>query len=126
MSAAQYTPGPWQWSGNTLEPVDKDPSRSAVYSILDREGGFGFMASNHQDTCAELEANYALIAVAPEMFEILKVVARVADGRRIPGHLIVDENSPIMGAIRDVLLKVSGQPDGYIARDNAQHEGAQA
>lgn len=70
MSAA-HTPGPWVWEGNTLRPAHRDPANSAVYSILDAEGGFGFLGSKPSDTNAELDANRHLIEAAPDMLEAL-------------------------------------------------------
>jgi len=53
-------------------------------------------------------ANARLIEAAPDMFDVLETIVRVADGRRIPGNLILDENSPLMGAARDALAKARG------------------
>lgn len=57
---------------------------------------------------AEREADKRLIAAAPDMFDVLETIVRVADGRRISGNLILDENSPLMGAARDALSKARG------------------
>lgn len=73
------TPGPWRWRGNTLEPETKDPDRSAVFSILDRDGGYGFLGSKPGDTTLELGADYALIAAAPELLKALKVLVENAN-----------------------------------------------
>ena len=69
---ASHTPGPWVWNGNTLRPEKPDPDRSAVYSILDAEGGYGFLGSDWRETGAELDADRVLIAQAPDL---------LADGR---------------------------------------------
>lgn len=71
-----HTPGPWQWRGYTLEPVTKDPATSAVHSILDAEGGYGFLGSNSSDTNAELAADHRLIAAAPDLLTALQALAR--------------------------------------------------
>lgn len=74
-TTAGHTPGPWTWDDNTLRPVKQDPAISHVHSILDAEGGFGFMGGDVHQTCAELEADRALIAAAPELLEALKLAA---------------------------------------------------
>ena len=72
-----HTPGPWHWVGNTLEPVDKDPKLSSVFSILDAEGGYGFLGSDSKQTHAEIDADRTLIAAAPDLLEALR---RIANG----------------------------------------------
>jgi hypothetical protein len=73
--SAGHTPGPWTWEGHTLRPVNRDPRTSSVYSILhDDGGGFGFLASKTSDTVAELDADRALIAAAPELFDALETL----------------------------------------------------
>jgi hypothetical protein len=68
-----HTPGPWTWEGQTLRPVNRDPRTSSVYSILhDDCGGFGFLASKPSDTVAELDADRALIAAAPDLLAALR------------------------------------------------------
>ena len=74
-ATARHTPGPWLWDGHTLKPAQPDPHRSAVHSILDAEGGFGFLGSDVHQTCAELDADRVLIAAAPELLEALKLAA---------------------------------------------------
>lgn len=69
---ASHTPGPWVWDGNTLRPQNPDPDHSAVHSILDAEGGYGFLGSDWRVTGAELEADRALIARAPALLAILR------------------------------------------------------
>ena len=50
----------------------------------------------------------ALRAVRIELLAVLKTIVRVADGRTVSGNLILDENSPLMGAARDVIAKATG------------------
>ncbi len=71
-NTARHTPGPWLWDGHTLMPAQPDPDRSAVHSILDAEGGYGFMCGDVRQTCAELDADRVLIAAAPELLEALQ------------------------------------------------------
>ena len=70
--SAQHTPGPWQWEGHTLAPVNRNPDTSAVHSILDAEGGYGFLGSDHKQTLAELDADRLLIAAAPDLLAALQ------------------------------------------------------
>ena len=67
-----HTPGPWMWDDNTLRPANPNPDTSSVHSILDAEGGWGFMGSDVHKTCAELDADRVLIATAPELLEALQ------------------------------------------------------
>ena len=69
---ASHTTGPWVWNGNTLRPEKPDPDRSAVYSILDAEGGYGFLGSDWRETGAELDADRVLIAQAPDLLAMLR------------------------------------------------------
>lgn len=73
-----YTPGPWQWVGSILLPVDPDPERSAVYTILSREGGCGFVGKPTSEVVDELAADDLLIAAAPQMYELLCKLADLA------------------------------------------------
>ncbi len=65
------------WSGITLHPVVRDPATSNVFSILDAEGGTGYLGSKTSDTLAELDADYALIAKAPMLLNVLTELHRV-------------------------------------------------
>jgi len=76
---ATHTPGPWTWSDNCLHPVKQDPIKSAVHSILDAEGGYGFVGSKVADTLAELDADRLLIAAAPELLEALRKMVAIHD-----------------------------------------------
>lgn len=67
-----HTPGPWVWDGNTLRPENPDPTQSAVHSILDSDGGYGFLGSHSRDTGAELEADRRLIERAPALLAALR------------------------------------------------------
>ena len=49
-----HTPGPWEWDGNRLRPSNPDPNTSSVDSILDADGGFGFLGSDWRKTIPEL------------------------------------------------------------------------
>lgn len=42
------------------------------------------------------------------LLDVLQTIVRVADGRTLPGNLILDENSPLMDAARDALAKATG------------------
>lgn len=71
-TTARHTPGPWIWDDNTLRPANPDPDTSSVHSILDADGGYGFLLSDVRATCAELDADRTLIAAAPELLEALQ------------------------------------------------------
>lgn len=103
--SAQHTPGPWASDG--LEVWGTHAMRINLTS-----GGTPRIAVCDAHTDAErefpAEANARLIAAAPELLEVLKTIVRAADGRTIPGNLILDENSPLMEAARDAITKVLG------------------
>ena len=67
-----HTPGPWAWTGNRLGPVDKNPDAGHVHSILDAEGGHGYLGSKPSNTLAQLDADYRLIAAAPDLLAALQ------------------------------------------------------
>ena len=73
---ASHTPGPWAWdeSGNYLCPVDGDPSKSSVHTILSPDGTYGYLGSDFKKTQGEGEANRALIAAAPDLLDALVAV----------------------------------------------------
>jgi hypothetical protein len=72
----KHTPGPWVWDCNTLRPAEPNPDVSAVHSILDADGGYGFLGSHHMETQQELDADRALIAAAPDLLAALQIVVR--------------------------------------------------
>ena len=74
----QHPPGPWHWEGNRLGPVVKDPDAGHVYSILDAEGGHGYLMSKPRDTLAQLDADYRLIAAAPLLLAVCQRLAESA------------------------------------------------
>jgi hypothetical protein len=73
----KHTPGPWSWAGTTLSAETLDPETSAVHSILDRRGGYGFLGSALKHTLRELDADYALIQAAPTALEALQQLLAV-------------------------------------------------
>ncbi len=80
---SKHTPGPWVWDGNTLKPAQPDPERSAVHSILDAEGGYGFLGSKVSATMAELDADRQLISAAPELLAVAQIVANLGEYREL-------------------------------------------
>jgi hypothetical protein len=73
----KHTPGPWIWVDNTLRAETPDPETSAVHSILDRDGGYGFLGRSQKDTLRELDADYPLIQAAPTALEALQQLLAV-------------------------------------------------
>ena len=104
---AAHTPGPWYWRGNTLAPVNVDPDTSHVHSILDAEGGFGFIGTDHRLTNAELDADRRLIEAAPDLLAALQEAEMVlAEKLR---RLGADPNvSPTTHRIRAAIAKAIG------------------
>jgi hypothetical protein len=71
----RHTPGPWAWHGSALRPEQPAPDLSAVHTILQTDGGCGYLGSNVHNTLRELDADMALIAAAPELLNALRMLA---------------------------------------------------
>lgn len=78
-SPTTHTPGPWFWVGRSLRPVTADPNHSAVHTILEAEGGCGYLMSNHHQTMRELDADMRVIAQAPVMLSLLQELMGTRD-----------------------------------------------
>lgn len=76
---SKHTPGPWLWDGNRLMPAFPDPAVCSVHSILDAEGGYGFLGSDVKDTLSELDADRTLIGAAPDLLNALRTLLFTAD-----------------------------------------------
>lgn len=109
-ATARHTPGPWLWDGHTLKPAQPDPHRSAVHSILDAEGGFGFLGSDVHQTCAELDADRVLIAAAPDMLAALQAVAQKLGSRPYGTGSYLPK--PIRDVVFSAIAKATGQQGG--------------
>lgn len=73
-----HTPGPWQWDHYVLLPVELDPDKHAINTILIAEHtGFGFLDSNLDAGLAENDANLALIAAAPQLLDAARAAEAV-------------------------------------------------
>ncbi len=73
-----HTPGPWMWDYDTLRPVNPNPDTSNVHSILDFDGGYGFVGKDNKAVLAELEADRRLMAAAPELLAALEELLEYA------------------------------------------------
>ena len=98
----QFTRGPWSTAGTT------------VYSLYFARGNERnkWDCTIYGDTdCPreELQANARLIAAAPSMYEALEAVVIALDRLSIPPAEVLDENSPIMDAIRVALKAARGE-----------------
>jgi hypothetical protein len=100
VSDVKHTLGPWH---RNIKPITRYPTifagRNTHLAKIIVEG-IGL---------SEAEANADLIAAAPDLLEALQTIVRMADGRAIPGNLILDENSPLMYAARDAIAKATGE-----------------
>lgn len=74
-----YTAGPWCWHDNSLRPLNPDPQHSAVHTILQREGGSGYLGSKPSDTLRELDATLDVIQRAPALLEALRQLHAVCE-----------------------------------------------
>lgn len=78
MSDTKHTPGPWIWDGYCLKPANLDPCNHSVHTIIEAEIiGWGFLCSDHATSRAESNANLALIAAAPDLFDAAKAAEAV-------------------------------------------------
>jgi len=71
----RHTPGPWVWNGRALRAEQPAPDVSAVHTILEAESGCGYLGSNVHETVAEIDADMAVIAAAPELLNALRMLA---------------------------------------------------
>lgn len=63
-----HTPGPWHWKGYALEPVNPDPAKHHVHTILEAKTiTWGFYVGDYEKSIQEGDANQRLIAAAPEL-----------------------------------------------------------
>lgn len=103
---ANAHPSPWCWQGASLRPTNPDPERSAVHTVLEREGGTGFLGSDVHATCAELDACYELIRLAPvlrtTLAQLLDVCERM-DAEQPLRRPTEDEYQHAMTAARRLL-----------------------
>lgn len=75
MSAAQFTPGPWEVGKNRfLQPVIR-ARNSYVVATAEVDFGGCERSSEKDDALRTREANARLIAAAPELYEALEVIA---------------------------------------------------
>jgi hypothetical protein len=90
-----HTPGPWKWLGTKSHPQERvylrGPNFATILAALD-----GFEMS---------EANARLIAIAPDLLELLKRLERVLD--ELSGAS--DHYTPRLKEIRAVISKVEGR-----------------
>lgn len=103
-TAAKHTPGPWEWDGNTLKPSAGSFQTSDVHSILDAEGGYGYLGSKLSDTLAELDADRQLIAAAPCLLAAL----RDAHTALSAVHLSPHHKRDVLAAAADAIAKATG------------------
>lgn len=52
----------------------------------------------------------SLILVAPALLDLFEAIVRAADGRQLCGHLILDENNPLIVAARDLSAQARKEP----------------
>lgn len=109
-TTARHTPGPWIWDDNTLRPANPNPDTSSVRSILDAEGGYGFMFSDVNQTWAELDADRVLIAAAPDMLAALQAVAQKLGSRPYGTGSYLPK--PIRDVVFSAIAKATGQQGG--------------
>ena len=102
---SRHTPGPWVWDGCTLKPANAAPDVSAVHSILDAEGGCGYLRSEHKATLTELDADMQLIAAAPELLVALKDL--LTQYRRAAGLVDHADDAYTLGA-QNAIARAAG------------------
>lgn len=112
MSTIKHTPGPWEWDGHNLRPVEPNPAyepeRYAVHTILAAEHiGWGFLCSNYEQTRTESDANQLLIAACPDLLDAaIAAEATLARGRWVKGS--TDPEAVALYKLRDAIAKATG------------------
>ena len=80
MSAGHPTPGPWHWVGTRLKPVYEGQS-PVIGTILDDSGAMVYREASHvKHAVDECEANWRLIAAAPDLLMALQVLMKTDGG----------------------------------------------
>jgi hypothetical protein len=102
-----HTPGPWVWDHNRLRPAVPDPDSSSVHTVLERGGGYGYLNSNWRKTLRELDADYTLIAAAPELLAALQALVQHHAANDADGSLAA---SPHLAAALAAIAKATGAP----------------
>ena len=94
----RHAQGRWVWVGTELQPLHQDPASTSVQVILDRGfTGRGFDGKAPMDVQSELDACYAVIAGASELFE---AAASVSETLRAAEKIVRGNGQP---RIADVL-----------------------
>lgn len=108
----KHTPGPWKWDGHALRSVVTEPQVSAVHTILEAENiGWGYLCSNHKQTCAESDANQTLIASSPDLLDAaMAAEAVLAKGLWIEGSS--DPESIALWKLRAAIEKATEVRNG--------------
>jgi hypothetical protein len=112
---ASHTPGPWIWADHRLTPAQPDPDRSAVHSILDADGGYGFIGSDWRNTIAELEADRRLIAASPDLLHALQRLHTCMQAQNLEiesDRPTEDDYQACMAAATAAIAKATGQQGG--------------
>ena len=100
--SARFTSGPWSAIGNTIYSLffarghERNKWDCTIYGDVDcpRE---------------EQQAVAHLIAVAPDMYEVLEAIEIALDKFHASPSDVLDEKAPIMNALRDALRKARGE-----------------
>ena len=110
-----HTPGPWKWEGSSLEPIIKEPYSQFVHTILELENdGSGYLAGrdtdpDHSKTHREIEANKALIAASPLLYNALAIAEQFMSG--FQDDELQDDINISLAIIRDALAAASPSPE---------------
>ncbi|KVD28199.1 hypothetical protein [Burkholderia ubonensis] len=108
MVEIKHTPGPWAWDGHVLRPVAAEPHVSAVHTILEVEYlGWGYLCSDHNQTCAENDANQALIAASPDLFDAAVAAERVLARMGWRQDNTFDPEAVALAKLRAALVKAT-------------------
>lgn len=81
----RFTPGPWEWDGLFLKPVQADPDAQSIHTILElgEWSGTGYLAADRTKRQAEDQANLKLIVQAPMLYTALdRLVTALPEGSR--------------------------------------------
>ena len=100
--SARFTRGPWSAIGNTIYSLffargyERNKWNCTIYGDVDcpRE---------------ELQAVAHLIVASPDMYEVLEAIEIALDKFHASPSDVLDENAPIMDALREALKKARGE-----------------
>lgn len=115
VTKAQHTHGPWrvgkafQPDGRGHNPVTPIYADDKDCGECGRKGGQWLVAWTFKNATKNNKADARLIALAPEMFDVVRTIVAICDsGDTNLAQLACMENSPLVDQCRELIAKAEG------------------